>query len=135
MSRTIRCKNYELVNNNSWDRWGKKTALEFTTRTNDGCYNGRTYTWADGTKHKAWTRYLEHPVPMTEKSEIWHTKRRMHGESGSKNARTPGRWYRENRMAQNRMLTKHELNRYFQYGGEYEPMVEAEPRSHYWDWS
>jgi hypothetical protein len=135
MSRTRRCKNYEIESEQgSWRRWGKKTALEYTTYQDHGWYYGPPITWKDGTVHRPYTRYLETPVAM-EGREHYRKWRTMHGESRCGNHRTPGKWYRQRRMKENRSINKGELNRWHHYGGEYEPCFEADPRSHYWDWS
>jgi hypothetical protein len=136
MSRTTRRKNYEIESEqNSWRRWGKKTGLEYTTYQDNGRYETGEFpdSYSGGT-YPVTARYLETPVEM-EKRERYYKWRTMHGESRNANQYTPGKWYRKNRMSQNRSINKQELHRWFQYGGEYDPCFEADPRSHYWDWS
>lgn len=137
MSKTIRCKNYEIESEqNSWRRWGKKTGLQYTTETDYGYYEtGKILTWHDGSgSYPERKRYLDEPIPM-EGRERYRKWRIMHGESSSRNARTPGKWYRKHRMSENRSINKGQFNRWLQSGGEYDPVFEADPRSHYWDWS
>lgn len=149
MSRTIRCKNFEIENDQtSWSRWGKKTALEYTARSDEGWYETgvvKTYKrvlsftrWGvakyETTVYKERKRYLEHPMAMEGRKHFRHWYY-MHGESRHANQRTPGRFYRQHRQNQNRSINKQELAKWIKAGGEYEPMFEANPRSHYWDWS
>lgn len=125
MSRTFRKKNYEAENNTSWDRQGWKVAgfytyKEFhTTRDGNAPYDGRCgyyYTYEVPTKEQFVKRY-------------WSN----HGESRSGNSVSPGREYRRYRMKQNRMITRNELFKYIA-DSDYDVMVEANPRSCWWDW-
>ena len=119
MSKTYRRKNYELENNTSWDRKGRKTAGFYTEYDYERDEDGRTI----------WGAYIfREPT----KKELWKAKRWAHGENHP-NSHSPGRWYRNNRMRENRMLTKEELHKFFMIP-DYEPMVEANPRSCSWDW-
>jgi hypothetical protein len=68
------------------------------------------------------------------KQERFKTFQWLHGESSHHNARTPGPWFRENRMRQNRMINKQELHRWATNPDNYEPLFEADPRSCQWDW-
>lgn len=134
MSRTRRRKNYVVENNNSWDRKGKKTALEYTEYDVPRQGTGKFfYNFRD--------EYVEIREACTieyregDKGERWWRTRMMHGESSTSNCRSPNRWYRLNRQKQNRSINKQEFNRWRQYDGEYEPMFEANPRDCWWDWS
>ena len=119
MGKTVRRKNYENENNTSWDRKGRKTAGFYTedehVRDEDGRIIWGVYTYRAPTK-----------------KELWKAKRWAHGEAHA-NTHSPGHGYRNNRMRENRMLTKEELHKFFMIP-DYEPMVEANPRSCSWDW-
>ncbi len=117
MSRTLRRKHYVVENNTTWDRIGKKTALEFTA--NDGY-------WGYGR--------LKEFRPMDKEERCWQILM-MYGESRTACDRSPCHWHRLFRQKQNRSINKKEFNRWSQYAGEYEPMFEDRPRSCWWDWS
>lgn len=113
MSRTIRRKNHTRQSL-GWGTHGSKTALDFTYWD----YRGGVETYR----------------PM-DKEERWFEVRRMHGESSTAHARSPGWTYRHPRQCQNRSINKQEMVKWIKAGGEYEPMFEANPRSCWWDWS
>jgi hypothetical protein len=117
MSRTFRRKNYEAENNTSWDVKGRKIA---------GFYTERISHYVDG---RFWHTYA---VPS--KQEFYKKYTLAHGESKSANSRSPGHSFRHPRMIQNRAITRRELHK-FKLNPDYEPMVEANPRSCLWDWS
>lgn len=121
MSRTFRRKNFEDTLGGSWARKGRKTNGIYTT------YDGPYWNVGGG------RRMVEYR-PMN-KQERWHEWRYMHAESSTANVRSPGHWYRVNRQKQNRSIDKQQLVKWFQSGGEHEPMCEANPRSCRWDWS
>lgn len=115
MSRTIRAKRSHVECLGSWATAGRKVA-------------GTIYTireWIGGT-------YV-YRCPTTPR-ERYEQFRMWYAESKSSNSRSPDRWYRSNRMKQNRMITKGELAKWIK-NPEYEPLVEANPRSCQWDWS
>jgi len=70
------------------------------------------------------------PTKAERDKEYWW----VHGESKHNNAWTPNRWFRKNRMKQNRMITKAEIMSFWK-NPEYEVCCEDNPRSHIWDWS
>lgn len=115
MSRTFRCKNYEQENNTSWDRQGRKTSLFGAERIG---------------------RYYETPPLFREptREEFFQQFYNFHGESSSGNSRSPGKWYRQNRMKENRSINKREIIK-FMKDADYEVMVENNPRNCWWDWS
>lgn len=119
MGKTFRRKNYELENNTSWDRKGRKTAGFYTEYDIKCDEHGRCIRGA---------YIFREPT----KKELWKSKRWAHGE-GHSNSHSPGYGYRNNRMRENRMLTKEELHKFFMIP-DYEPMVEANPRNCSWDW-
>lgn len=119
MARTFRRKNFEATRNSSWDTKGFKTAGHYTT------YEGNWFRWSG-----------REPVvfrPMTPR-EAYKTRQWFHGESRHKNDRSPGRYYREYRCNQNRMINKKEYAKWLRANGEYEPFFEANPRDCKWDW-
>lgn len=118
MARTFRRKNYEATQNASWDTLGFKTAGHYTT------YDGSWWSW--GGKEEVSFR------PMTPR-EAYKQRRWYHGE-GHPNQYSPGRYYREYRQRQNRMINKKELAKWIRANGEYEPAFEADPRDCKWDW-
>lgn len=117
MSRTFRRKNYEAENNTSWDVRGRKTAGFYTHRL--GHWNGYTH----------WYTY-EIPTNTQHHREYW----RNHGESKSANSWSPGHSYRNMRMRENRAMARQELHKYKALP-DYEPIIEANPRNCWWDWS
>jgi hypothetical protein len=119
MSRTFRRKNFEVENNTSWDVRGNKTAGFYTHRL----WHYEQYTGC------MWSTFAE-PTEEQYYKEYW----RNHSESKHANQRSPGHWYRRTRMTQNRAITREELHK-FKTIPDYEPMVEANPRSCQWDWS
>lgn len=116
MSRTFRCKGYEDTQRTSWHKEFNSIAGYYTVR--DWRYEGDAYWWEgrQPTEHERWKRFHD-----------------VHGESSTRNSRSPGREFRKARMKENRSITRQELHR-FVYQAGYEPMVEAEPRSCWWDW-
>jgi hypothetical protein len=117
MSRTFRRKNYEAENNTSWDVKGRKLAGYYTERIWHYVNGCSWYTYAEPTKQQYYKKY------------DW-----AHGESKHANSRSPGHSYRHMRMKQNRAIARAELYK-FTAIPDYEPMVEANPRSCRWDWS
>jgi hypothetical protein len=118
MSRTYRRKNYEQAQNTSWDRYGNKVA--------------GYYTESDGDWWKFSREMRTFRVPTLQ--EYYHEYWRIHGESRNANYWSPGKWYRLNRMKENRSINKQELARWIK-NEEYEPLFEDNPRSCLWDWS
>lgn len=119
MSRTHRCKKYLEENATSWDRvWrrqlGPYAKREYVRVGERGLY---AYIWRE-------------PTPR----EKWLKKRAWFGESSSANTRSPNNDYRNFRQRENRRMTQHELHKFMKYE-DYEPMIEAEPRNCWWDWS
>lgn len=123
MSRTFRRKGYEEANMTWKD--GTKVAGFYTT-----CDVEYVRYTEDGTKKLEYLYTYRKPTRQEHNKEYW----RIHGESNNANYWSPGRWYRNNRMKENRMLTKTELFKYMK-DADYEVMVEANPRSCLWDWS
>ena len=120
MSRTYRRKNYEAENQTSWHRRGSKIA---------GFYTVIDHEWS--VVDDVW--HLTHTLREPTAEELKRKRYTAHGESRHGNDRSPGIWYRNNRMRQNRRLTRQELSRFMRFD-DYEPMVEREPRSCLWDW-
>ena len=112
MSRTYRRKGYEKTQATSWDRQGDKVAGYYTVRDYI-CW--RQYEYRAPTKHEFGRKYWE-----------------IHGDNHSSEY-TPNRWYRLFRMRQNRRINDRELHK-FMMNDEYEPLTQAEPISHWWDW-
>jgi len=150
MSRTKRCKNYVVENNTTWDRRGKKVALEYTeddtpyeetgrmvqTTFYEMVMRGGVTDWVPkvGPKRpERVARTIEYR-PM-DKGERWWKDRMMHGESSTANSRSPSHWHRLNRQKQNRSINKQEMLKWLKANGEYEPMFEDNPRDCWWDWS
>jgi hypothetical protein len=127
MSRTFRRKNFEDTQRNSWDNKGRKTNGFYTTSDYE-------YYQKDGGDCWIWGRTEEFFRPMSEQ-ERNHEYKRIHGESRSKNAWTPSRWFRQNREIELRSHNKQELIKYMKDPDNYEPMVFENPKSHMWDWS
>ena len=117
MSRTFRRKNFEAENNTSWDVRGRKTA---------GYYTEREFHYYRG----GWWNTFSVPTKQQYNKQYW----RNHGESKTANSWSPGWSYRHPRMTQNRALTRQELHKFMTIP-DYEPMVEANPRNCWWDWS
>jgi hypothetical protein len=110
MSRTFRNRHYH------WDSaktGGSKIALDYTEYDYDR-YEGCTYRM---------------PTPR----EAYKTFRWRHLDHHA-NRVSPGKWYRRNRMVENRRINKEELFRWVQRPDEYEPLFEEEARSCRWDW-
>ncbi len=75
----------------------------------------------------------EYSEPTTrERFERWKL---FHGESKSRNSMSPGRYYRNSRMTENRSINKQELIKWLKNPDDYEPLFEDNPRSCMWDWS
>jgi hypothetical protein len=108
MSRTIRCKNARECD--------PKRYLKSIKFNLDG---GRCWVWY-------------YPDDKREQFINWYF---AHGESRHANHRTPGKYYRKHREAELRSHSAQELARYKKNPCEYEPMIRANPKSHYWDWS
>lgn len=121
MSRTFRRKNYEDTQGTSWDRKGRKTAGYYTE-----------YDFNDF--HGDWNRGDVTYRPPT-RAEYIKEYFRIHGESRHANCWTPGGEYKKSRMKENRSINKEEMVKWKKYPDDYEPLWEAEPRSHWWDWS
>lgn len=123
MSRTFRRKGYEEVNLH----WKKGTRVAgFYTET-DWHYVGRE-SLEFSVSYISYKTYRK-PTRQEHNKKYWN----IHSDNHP-NAWSPGRLYRNNRMKENRMLTKGELFRYMK-DTDYEVMVEANPRSCLWDWS
>jgi hypothetical protein len=118
MSRTFRRKNYEAENNTSWDVQGRKTAGFYTERVSHWVASGQYF----------------HTYEIPTKAQFYKKYTWAHGESKSANSWSPGHSFRHPRMTQNRAITRRELHKYRMIP-DYEPMVEANPRSCRWDWS
>jgi hypothetical protein len=123
MSRTFRRKHYEESRGGSWAVAGFKTNGFFTTCDWEYVKNAYGY----------YVRTESIYRPM-DKRERWKAIRFAHSDN-HRNAHSPSHWYRLNRQKENRSINKRELSKWFHYAGEYEPMFEENPRSHYWDWS
>lgn len=119
MARTFRRKNFEATQNSSWEAKGFKTAGHFTT------YDGSWFGWA------CKPELVFRPMTPREAYKQWKW---YHGESSNANERTPGRYYRQYRQNQNRMINKTEIVKWVKANGEYEPFFEANPRCCKWDW-
>ena len=135
MSRTKRCKNYVVENNTTWDRTGKKVALEYTEDETPYELTGKMVIskYTGKLIQQREVRTVEYR-PM-DKRERWRKDRRMHGESSTSCSRSPNHWYRLSRQKQNRSINKQEMLRWLKANGEYEPMFEENPRDCWWDWS
>ena len=120
MSRTFRRKDYEKTRGSSWERQHDKIA---------GYYTKYEYCRVEDDKYRWYEEVWREPT----KSERYKMVRWAHGESRTSNERTPSRWFRQDRMNQNRMINKRELIKWLK-NAEYDPIFESDPRSHYWDW-
>jgi hypothetical protein len=120
MARTYRRKNYEATRNSSWDTEGFKTAGHNTTY--------------DGSRYHRHGLHEEMTFRAMTKREAYKRWRWYHGESKHANQRSPGKYYREYRQNQTRMINKQEIQKWIKSNGEYEPMCEADPRDCWWDW-
>lgn len=126
MSRTYRRKGYEDTLGNSYDRKGRKTASVYTIFDGYGVlcpsrWGGYAYRWI---------RVYREPT----KTELYKRVKWYHGESRHANERSPSRDYRKARMVENRNINKRELINWTKHPDDYEPLWEANPRSHWWDW-
>lgn len=110
MSRTYRRKHYHLTQNTSWDRRGKKVALQYTKRV--GYYNP-TYR------------------KMTER-EIVEYEIRTHRDN-KRGSYTPPSWFNRLYERKFRRMNKRELHKYMR-NEEYEPMCMSNPPDTKWDW-
>lgn len=111
MSRTFRRKNYE---NQCGKHAGSKIAGFYTV-------------W----EYVSWNLYVyREPTEQEYYDEYW----RVHGESRNANAWTPSRWFRDQRQKHLRTQCKQQIHK-FMKNPEHEVICEANPRSHYWDWS
>lgn len=136
MSRTYRIKNnHEETNSGSSRVAGAYT--EFDTIIEDsfdvtvievdywtGCEVARTY-------KRVFRRRV---ARMPTKKEAFKTFKFLHGESSSGNSRSPGKWFRNNRMRENRQINRSEISK-FMKNTDYELMCEEDPRDCHWDWS
>jgi hypothetical protein len=125
MSRTFRCKNYEDTQNTSWDRQGRKIGGFYCEYS----YANEVY---DSNLHWGW-RYVHIFRPPTQE-ELIKAYWRNHGESRHRCARSPSRYHRGTRMAENRRINNQELHKFLK-NPDHEPMLEANPRNCWWDWS
>ncbi len=110
MSRTVRRKHRRWV----WIPGGYKIAGEYTKYDWDPEVG---YTYREPTPEERFRRYK------------W-----LHLDHGPNDV-TPGHWFRNNRMRENRAINKQEIHRWMKNPDNYEPLFEEEPRSCYWDWS
>ena len=120
MSRTFRRKNWEKQQTHTWGRQGNKTAGYYTVQDYVRDENGRwifgLYEYRAPSKHEHGKRY-------------WG----IHGESSHANEWSPGKWYRHNRMRENRSINRQEIQKWIR-NADYEPLTEANPRDCKWDW-
>ena len=122
MSKTFRRKGYEDTKGRSYDRRGRKTAGFYTKQ--DGRWWGRS-----AHRSEINIAVFREPTRQEYYEEFW----RIHGDTGGRNYWSPGRYYREIRQTENRSINKQELCKWLK-NEEYEPLFEANPRSHMWDW-
>lgn len=122
MSKTFRRKGYEYTQGRSYHRRGRKTAGFYTMK--DGYWWGK-HSFAGEDSIATFRK----PTRREYYEEFW----RIHGDTGGRNYWSPGRYYRETRQTQNRSINKQELCKWWK-DEDYEPMFEANPRSHLWDW-
>ena len=122
MSKTFRRKGYEDTKGRSYDRRGRKTAGFYTEQ--DGHWWGRS-----AYRSEINIAVFREPTRQEYYEEFW----RIHGDTGGRNYWSPGRYYREIRQTENRSINKQELCKWLK-NEEYEPLFEANPRSHLWDW-
>lgn len=122
MSKTFRRKGYEDTQGRSYHRRGRKTAGFYTMK--DGHWWGRS-----AHRSEINIAVFREPTRQEYYEEFW----RIHGDTGGRNYWSPGRYYREIRQTENRSINKQELCKWLK-NEEYEPLFEANPRSHLWDW-
>lgn len=122
MSKTFRRKGYEDTQGRSYHRQGRKTAGFYTVQ--DGHWWGKRSLVGEVS-----IATFREPTRQEYYEEYW----RIHGDTGGRNYWSPGRYYRKTRQAQNRSINKQELCKWWK-DEDYEPMFEANPRSHLWDW-
>lgn len=121
MSRTFRRKGYEHETGRSWYGSGGKIA---------GYYTEYDYVWCEDEEYRWRESVYRAPTEAEYNTRFW----RVHGESSHHNAWTPGPEFRKNRMRENRMINKEELNKWIRNPDNYEPLFEADPRNCWWDW-
>ena len=115
MSRTFRRKGYEKTQGTTWHRKGDKVAGYYTITVWEVSWDLGYQEYRAPTDHEYGRKYWE-----------------IHGDN-HRNEYTPARGYRQFRMHQNRQITRQELHKYM-VDQNYEPMVQEEPISHWWDW-
>lgn len=69
------------------------------------------------------------------KAEIYEDNKYFHGESRDSNARTPSRWYRQQRENMLRTHNKRELLNALNREDYEMGVIYHKPSSHLWDWS
>lgn len=110
MSRTVRRKN---------DTWG--------------WYYREIVDLPDGTVVRR-LNFGAYPDKILTRREIYKGWSCTHGESSHRNARSPGRYYREHRERELRAESKEHLARWKKSPDEYEPMIRANPTDCWGDW-
>lgn len=116
MSRTRRCKN-ELPRVGRWYVTWCSIAGYYTEIDRDlNEYGSICYVYREPTER-----------------ERFYKEQFLHGESRSRNARSPGRYYRKGKQNQNERINKRELHKWIK-NNEYEPLFEPNPRSCWMDW-
>ena len=115
MSRTFRRKGYEKTQGSSWAHRGDKVAGYYTQSSREWEVNFGFWVYREPTRQEYYSKY-------------W----RIHGDNHT-NEYTPNKWYRKFRMRQNRQINRGELYKYMTRI-DYEPLTQAEPISHWWDW-
>lgn len=117
MSRTYRRKNYKETQNTSWDRRGRKTALEYT-ECNFWHY---------------WIKSIDGPeIREMTPEEKWKQDRYWYHDNKSGVFSVPS-WFCNLHERKLRQYNRRELHR-FMSREDYEPMCIAGPGDASWDW-
>jgi len=122
MSRTYRRKNYELTQNTSWDRVGRRV-YGFNVERDFIIHHGDRY------------YFYETVYRSATKKEIQDEYKIIHTDNQKSKYDNPPSWFV--RLYFEKPLRKHnkrELHRFIR-NPDYEPMCEKKSRDALWDWS
>lgn len=122
MSRTYRRKNYELCQNRSSCRKGRRV---------NGYYVEREFHWENTNGHSG--HWVFRPMTQAEyNKEYW----RIHGESKHNNAWGPHRFLRNRWHAEIERVNAEQLRRHLNTLGEYDPVFygKGPSKREMWNW-
>lgn len=109
MSRTTRCKNV------NWFWYHKRVQTLPNGQVVELPWSGGEYT-------------------VLSKRDIYHNWKYSHGESRTRNQRSPSRYYRLRREQEYRSICKEEILRWLK-DEEHEIQIHQKPQDCWWDWS